>query len=295
MPFHRRHRPDPSTADRLLAGRVGADDAPPGYRRVAALLDEAGSGFPEPAGSAAAKTVGAMVTAISGAPAPEIASRRSPMLKKVLAAKTIAVVSVLALTASGAAAATGNLPDSVQDQVAKAAKHVGLNLPHGTERVTGAPCVPATPATDGQPATYAKNRGQYLKQQRDVSAEAFEEAKKTRCGMPVNSDGTPGADEADEAPEAPEAPKDKKPKDHGQPNGGQGNADEAPGAPADNPAGVDTPAGSIDTGSTASDGANSTGAENAGDGSGNAEDHPTPEDHPPADLPTPDGLPGAGS
>ena len=39
------------------------------------------------------------------------------MLKKLLAGKALAAIGVVALTASGAAAATGSLPDPAQDYV----------------------------------------------------------------------------------------------------------------------------------------------------------------------------------
>ena len=184
MAANRPHRPDPSTADRLVAGRIGADDAPPGYRRAAALLGDAGSGFTGPAADAEAATVSAMVAAIQAEPTPQLAARRSTMLRKVLAAKTVAIVSVLALSASGAAAATGNLPDHVQDKVANAAKVVGLNIPHGVQRVE-------CPVVTGNEAP-ARNRGQYLKQVRALNdAAALAVAKESRCGMPVNSRGRP--------------------------------------------------------------------------------------------------------
>ncbi|MGH9035167.1 MAG: hypothetical protein ACRD0O_05330 [Acidimicrobiia bacterium] len=302
MDLNRRQRPDPATADRLLAGRLGADDAPPGYRRVAALLGDAGSGFSEPAGPAEASTVSAMVAAIQAAPTTELAPRRSGMLAKVLAAKTVAIVSVLALSASGAAAAaTGNLPDAVQDKVANAAKHVGLNLPQGTERVAGEPCTVA-----GTPIV-ARNRGQFLKQVRAMNnPEALAAAKKSRCGMPVNSDETPGADES-EAPETESPGKNGKSgqehgqagQEHGQAGDDQGQAGNDQGAPADTPAAEAPNPGGIDAGGATGDEANDTGQDNAdpaaGEGSGNADDQPAPDDHPPADLPTPDVVPPAGS
>jgi hypothetical protein len=299
MALKRHHRPDPSTAERLVAGRVGADDAPPGYRRVATLLGDAGSGFPEPAGPAEAGTISAMVAAIQAEPAPQVASRRSGMLRKVLAAKTVAIVSVVALSASGAAAATGHLPDAVQDKVAKAAKHVGVNLPDGVERVAGAPDCEVNGET-----IVARNRGQFLKQAREQAkgdAVAFEAAKKLKCGMPLHSDGAPGADEADETSGNPgksgkSKEQGKAGDDHGKAGEDLGTPNEDHGAPADTPAAVETPnPGGIDTGGAASEGANDTGAEHAEDGSANSDLHPTPEDHPSADdLPTPD-VPGAGS
>jgi hypothetical protein len=51
------------------------------------------------------------------------------MLSKLLAGKALAAIGIVALTASGAAAATGSLPDPVQGVVAGAVSHVGVDLP----------------------------------------------------------------------------------------------------------------------------------------------------------------------
>ena len=291
MAANRPHRPDPSTADRLVAGRIGADDAPRGYRRAAALLGDAGSGFPDPVADAEAATVSAMVAAIQAEPTPQLSPRRSGMLSKILAVKTIAVASVLALSATGAAAAGGHLPDVVQDKVANAAKVVGVNLPHGVKRVE------CTVTGNEAPA---RNRGQYLKQVRELNddAAALAEAKESRCGMPFDSKGTPGADEADETSETEgksgkehgKAGKEhgKAGDDQGETGDGQGETGDDQGAPTDTPAPVETPnEGGIGTGSTASDDANATGAGAAADGSDNAGDPPAVEDTPAATLPTP--------
>ena len=52
------------------------------------------------------------------------------MLTKLLAGKAVAALGVVALTASGAAAATGSLPNPVQSAVSGAASHVGVDLPN---------------------------------------------------------------------------------------------------------------------------------------------------------------------
>ena len=192
------------------------------------------------------------------------------MLSKLTVGKAIvAALSATALSAGAAGAATGHLPAGVQDTVANAVGHVGVNLPHsgGTVvRVTDG-CVPAT--TD--PTTYARNRGQYLAQERAKSADALAAAEKTRCGMPVQSKGTPGADDATETPSTPDAT-----------SGEHGKSGATHGAPATDPSGVTTPnSGGL---GTASDGADSTGADKANpaatDGSGNAGSHPTADSHP---------------
>jgi hypothetical protein len=113
----RRRTPDQWTTDRLVAGRLVADDAPPGYRRVAALLSAAGSRpEAEPVGPGAISSLVAAIHQELESQTP----RRSPMFSKALAAKALAALSVLSLSAAAGAAATGNLPHSVQNTVADA-------------------------------------------------------------------------------------------------------------------------------------------------------------------------------
>jgi hypothetical protein len=126
-----RHFLDEDSASRLLQGTVHPDDAPPGYGAVAGLLHSAAQLPMVPVDEdAATATVSAMVEVIRDAtPAPHI-SRRKAMLGKLLAGKALAAVAVIGLTASGAAAATGTLPDQAQSVVSDAVSHVGINIPH---------------------------------------------------------------------------------------------------------------------------------------------------------------------
>jgi hypothetical protein len=126
-------RPNPldeDSASRLLQGLVHPDDAPPGYGSAAGLLAAAAQlQLVTVDEEAAAATVSAMVEAIrDGASTPQTHRRRS-MLGKLLAGKALAALGVVALTATGAAAASGTLPDQVQGVVAGAVSHVGVNLP----------------------------------------------------------------------------------------------------------------------------------------------------------------------
>src|SRR5437868_9195277 len=102
----RRNPLDEDSASRLLQGLVHPDDAPPGYGSAAGLLAAAAqlqlATIDE---DAAATTVSAMVEAIrDGASTPQT-QRRKPMLSKLLAGKALAAIGIVALTASGAAAA----------------------------------------------------------------------------------------------------------------------------------------------------------------------------------------------
>jgi len=127
-----RHLLDEDSASRLLQGHVHPDDAPPGYGAVAGLLNSAAQLPLGPVDEdAAAITVSAMVEVIRDAtPAPEF-SRRKTMLGKLLAGKALAAVAVLGLTATGAAAGTGSLPDPAQAVVSDAVGHVGIDIPRG--------------------------------------------------------------------------------------------------------------------------------------------------------------------
>ena len=122
------HPLDEDSATRLLQGAVHPDDAPPGYASVADLLATAAS-LPAVDEGAGAATISAMVEAIRvSGPIPETSQRRS-MIGKLFAGKAVVAVA-LALTAGGAAAASGTLPDQAQAVVSDAVSHVGVNIPH---------------------------------------------------------------------------------------------------------------------------------------------------------------------
>jgi hypothetical protein len=124
MAFHHGEL-DSDTAERMLGHRVAPDDAPPGYGEVARLLQTANTEA-QPQAVMDDAIVGAMVDAIVS---PPHATKRKAMLTRIVTAKVLATGAVVALTATGAAAATGNLPDNAQHGIAQAAQHVGINLP----------------------------------------------------------------------------------------------------------------------------------------------------------------------
>jgi hypothetical protein len=160
-----RHHPlDDDSGSRMLQGIVHPDDAPPGYAATAALLATAAQ-LPAVNEDVAATTVSAMVEVIrSATPASGPRHRRS-LIGKLFAGKAaLAAMATVALTATGAAAATGTLPGPVQGAVAGAVSHIGLNLPddHGAnaknhDGTTVAPPVrpSATAPTTGDQATTA--------------------------------------------------------------------------------------------------------------------------------------------
>ncbi len=105
---------DEGTAERLLAGSLDPADAPPAYRRVAAVLAavSAEPGPEELAGEARAVRSLAKVARSSPYRAP---SRRSPVLSKVLTLKAATAAAIASVVLAGVAgAATGNLPEPAQ-------------------------------------------------------------------------------------------------------------------------------------------------------------------------------------
>jgi Mg-chelatase subunit ChlI len=150
---HRAARPpdiDARTADRLLAGRMQPDDAPPGLAALAHALHDAASAAPSVRPDA--ELLGSMAETIrdgSATGAPTSARRRS-FLAKLLTAKIAAIAGVLTLTATGAAAATGSLPGPAQDQLSSTASHFGIDLPSSDDEGTDGDdvTVPATVEDD---------------------------------------------------------------------------------------------------------------------------------------------------
>jgi hypothetical protein len=117
---------DQETANRLLAGRVVPDDAPPGYREVTQLLHEARLGN----GLSYVPDDAVIVAIVDAVTSPErIPRSRKHMLTRIVTTKAAVASAVVALSATGAAAATGSLPDVAQNGLARAAEHVGINLP----------------------------------------------------------------------------------------------------------------------------------------------------------------------
>jgi hypothetical protein len=125
----RRNRLDDRTADRLLAGALPVDDAPPGYEAVVALVAAAGQPASTQELATEAAVVAAVVDAVHSNPtAPTTNPTRKSMLTKVLTLKAAALAGVLFIGAGAAAAATNTLPDQAQNAVSGAAKHVGLKV-----------------------------------------------------------------------------------------------------------------------------------------------------------------------
>lgn len=85
----------------------------------------------EPASENSALFAAMADAAASGRLVPQTPPRRKSVIGKILTAKVAAIVGALMLSGGAAAAATGTLPDPVQDVASDAADVVGVNIPHG--------------------------------------------------------------------------------------------------------------------------------------------------------------------
>jgi hypothetical protein len=249
-----RHSLDEDSASRLLQGHVHPDDAPPGYGAVAGLLNSAAQLSVGPVDEdAAAITVSAMVEMIRDAtPAHEI-SRRKTMLGKLLAGKALAAVAVLGLTATGAAAGTGTLPDPAQSAVSEAVSHVGIDIPRGKsaghrkdgdhrkdkdkDKPSGEAPAGETPGDPkGMSGVVDGIKDARVPESGPMGQEVCEIASDGKCRSGADHKGQGGEDETT-------------PSGTDGANNGRGDENKGDnGKPEDAPAKPDTPAGSIDTG-----------------------------------------------
>jgi hypothetical protein len=139
---------DEETVERLLAGDLSPDQAPPGYAEVAALL-AATTAAPRPeelAGEAAALAELRAVTRTR----PVAIPRRAGRLRRRRRVGLAVVVVVGALAAGGAAAAaTGHLPGPVRDAARSILVTVGV----------AAPAAPTQPGLQPVPSTAVPGSG----------------------------------------------------------------------------------------------------------------------------------------
>lgn len=126
-------RLDLDTADRLLAGSVAPEDAPPGYARVASLLEAASTSRRETLEDET-ELVAILAAVVRSSSLKHDPSPRSPSMPFTLSPPRLAAflaAATLACTASLASA--GNLPGAAQDVAAAMLAKVGVSVPGANE------------------------------------------------------------------------------------------------------------------------------------------------------------------
>jgi hypothetical protein len=123
---------DGEMAERLLAGRVALEDAPPGYGPVLRLFDAASADPSAEELERETEAVAAFATAVRSsraAPSSARASRRFGLTRTRLVA--LAIVAGLATTTGLAAA--GSLPGAAQDIASRVLEKLGISVPGANE------------------------------------------------------------------------------------------------------------------------------------------------------------------
>jgi hypothetical protein len=117
---------DTDTADRLLAGTVTPEDAPPGYSEVASLLTAAHGADGVVLDRRDNLTMARFVAA---ARASREISTRSPRRSSLHRVKPIAALVTIALTCTTGLALAGTLPGAAQDVASEMLAKVGVDVP----------------------------------------------------------------------------------------------------------------------------------------------------------------------
>lgn len=145
---------DEGTADRLLAGAVAPEDAPPGYAQLAVLLAANSDRSAREELPHETETVERMAAVVrSSQPETTMRPRRSPVPRLKLAA----ALATAALAGTTGLALAGSLPDAAQDIASSMLAKAGVSVPgpngaageHPSVRGTSPEHVPVSPAGTG--------------------------------------------------------------------------------------------------------------------------------------------------
>jgi hypothetical protein len=151
---------DTDTADRLLAGHVAAEDAPPGYGRIVWLLEAVSAEARSEELARQPQIVSAMATARHALVQRDSASSRRSFMPFALSRPrvTVAVVAA-AFAASVGMASAGSLPGAAQDVASEMLAKVGITVPGANDNAGTHPdvrgdstSVPTAPADAGKGA-----------------------------------------------------------------------------------------------------------------------------------------------
>ena len=123
---------DAETAERLLAGRVAVEDAPPGYGPVLRLLDAASADASAEELRRESEAVAAFAHAVRSSRASSWSTRAS-MPFGLTRARLVALAIVAGLATATGVAAAGSLPGAAQDIASRVLEKLGISVPGANE------------------------------------------------------------------------------------------------------------------------------------------------------------------
>jgi hypothetical protein len=154
---------DGETADRLLAGRVAPEDAPPGYGPVVRLLDAAST---EPTAAELEherEQVVAFALALGASrPNDSVSRMRFSIPSTLTRARLVAVALAAALAATAGLASAGPLPDAAQNVAFLILDKLGVFVPAANDRAGTRPDEPGRSGTSPSAPSTAGERGDAL-------------------------------------------------------------------------------------------------------------------------------------
>jgi hypothetical protein len=129
-PMNKQDGPDHQTADRLLAGAVDPDDAPPGYSEVARLIAELRvPGVPSELERIEETTAAMRGTVLDGSPALPGSSEVHWPRPSAATMRVAALALAATIAGTYAAAASGALPGPIQRMTAGVLGRIGISVP----------------------------------------------------------------------------------------------------------------------------------------------------------------------
>lgn len=250
---------DVDTEDRLLAGLVAPDDAPPAYAEVAGALQTLGRRFPPPDAEAEVATIQVMTEVLrKSTPGP----LPRPSLRRRRPVTRVALVLATSLLGTTGVAFAGGLPDAAQSVASDLLAKVGINVPGPDPEAGGHPDTRGnTPVQELSPSAWLDEGHNRRVPERTRGPETDPAHPGDQGDRPASGTQRPDdASHSDESASGASAPPAAVPQDggKGRADSGSGNAD--PGTSTAD----DVSIGRSEAGSTNADEADAEGRERAG-------------------------------
>jgi hypothetical protein len=140
---------DLDTADRLLAGTVAPEDAPPGYAEVTVLLDDASAEPAQEELAHEAEMVALIAATVRSSPCNNSSSPRRSFMPFALSRRRLTGALVAAaLACSAGLASAGSLPGAAQQVASDMLAKVGISVPGPNEHADDHPATRGKSAED---------------------------------------------------------------------------------------------------------------------------------------------------